>query len=50
MAEIPDKYQRPWPPGDGFNQFGYEISTKRQVAALDVAVDVMGVHPMDASP
>lgn len=44
------KRERPWPKGNGFNQFGYPVSTARQVAALDCAVEVMGVCDLEADP
>lgn len=47
----PDKDgNRPWPKGDGDNAFGYPVSTERQVAALDTAVDIFGCDPMVADP
>jgi hypothetical protein len=35
---------------DGFNAFGHPVPTERQVAALDTAVEVIGVDPMLADP
>lgn len=34
-----------YPQGDGFNAFGYPVSTERQVGALDCAIEDMGVTP-----
>lgn len=36
--------------GDGFNAFGYPVPTERQVAALDTAVEQIGVSDMLADP
>lgn len=35
---------------DGFDAFGLPVSTERQVAALDCAVEAMGVDPGLADP
>ena len=35
---------------DGFNAFGHKVPTERQVAALDTAVEAIGVDQMLADP